>query len=118
MTTLVALGPGDPALVPLASWRAIEAAGPVAVTDDEPLRAWLNANGIALDPDAPVAAASGERFRRLLAEGGWDETVPAGSALRHLVLADSLVGLQHLTERLRTDCPWDREQTAGTIVPH
>src|SRR4029078_2056723 len=26
--------------------------------------------------------------------------------------------LQSLTERLRRDCPWDREQTARTIVPH
>src|SRR5207244_6629853 len=25
---------------------------------------------------------------------------------------------QELTERLRRDCPWDREQTAKTIVPH
>ncbi|MFL5917078.1 MAG: nucleoside triphosphate pyrophosphohydrolase [Gaiellaceae bacterium] len=33
-------------------------------------------------------------------------------------LADALVDLQELTERLRRDCPWDREQTARTIVPH
>jgi len=33
-------------------------------------------------------------------------------------LADALVELQELTERLRSDCPWDREQTARTIVPH
>ena len=33
-------------------------------------------------------------------------------------LAGALVDLQHLTERLRRDCPWDREQTARTIVPH
>jgi MazG family protein len=33
-------------------------------------------------------------------------------------LADALVELQELTERLRRDCPWDREQTAQTIVPH
>jgi MazG family protein len=26
--------------------------------------------------------------------------------------------LQELTRRLRRDCPWDREQTARTIVPH
>jgi nucleoside triphosphate diphosphatase len=26
--------------------------------------------------------------------------------------------LRLLTERLRRDCPWDREQTAQTIVPH
>jgi MazG family protein len=33
-------------------------------------------------------------------------------------LADALVELQELTERLRRECPWDREQTAKTIVPH
>jgi NTP pyrophosphatase (non-canonical NTP hydrolase) len=35
-----------------------------------------------------------------------------------LALADSLLELQELTKRLRRDCPWDREQTARTIVPH
>jgi MazG family protein len=35
-----------------------------------------------------------------------------------LSLADALVELQQLTERLRRDCPWDREQTEKTIVPH
>ena len=33
-------------------------------------------------------------------------------------LADSLLELQELTRRLRRDCPWDREQTVRTIVPH
>lgn len=33
-------------------------------------------------------------------------------------LAEALLDLQRLTERLRRDCPWDREQTAQTIVPH
>jgi len=35
-----------------------------------------------------------------------------------VALADALVELQELTERLRRECPWDREQTAKTIVPH
>src|SRR5438552_17513171 len=35
-----------------------------------------------------------------------------------MALADALLELQELTERLRRDCPWDREQTAKTIVPH
>jgi MazG family protein len=35
-----------------------------------------------------------------------------------VALAEALVELQQLTERLRRDCPWDREQTARTIVPH
>ncbi|MCP9487996.1 MAG: nucleoside triphosphate pyrophosphohydrolase [Gaiellaceae bacterium MAG52_C11] len=33
-------------------------------------------------------------------------------------LAEALVELDELTRRLRRDCPWDREQTALTIVPH
>jgi MazG family protein len=33
-------------------------------------------------------------------------------------LARALVDLQELAERLRRDCPWDREQTEQTIVPH
>jgi len=35
-----------------------------------------------------------------------------------LSLAEALVELQSLTERLRQECPWDREQTERTIVPH
>jgi MazG family protein len=35
-----------------------------------------------------------------------------------LSLEEALLDLQELTERLRRDCPWDREQTARTIVPH
>jgi MazG family protein len=35
-----------------------------------------------------------------------------------LSLVEALADLQALTERLRRDCPWDREQTARTIVPH
>jgi nucleoside triphosphate diphosphatase len=31
---------------------------------------------------------------------------------------EPLAELRRLTERLRRDCPWDREQTARTIVPH
>ena len=33
-------------------------------------------------------------------------------------LDQALLDLQELTERLRRDCPWDREQTVQTIVPH
>jgi MazG family protein len=33
-------------------------------------------------------------------------------------LEEALVELRDLTRRLRSDCPWDREQTAKTIVPH
>jgi XTP/dITP diphosphohydrolase/tetrapyrrole methylase family protein/MazG family protein/ATP diphosphatase len=33
-------------------------------------------------------------------------------------LAQALLDLHELTRRLRADCPWDREQTPVTIVPH
>ena len=35
-----------------------------------------------------------------------------------MALGETLLELQRLTERLRRDCAWDREQTARTIVPH
>src|SRR5919204_1502308 len=35
-----------------------------------------------------------------------------------MALAEALLELQRLTERLRQECPWDREQTERTIVPH
>ncbi len=116
--TLVALGSGDPATVPLAAWRVLETAGAVSVPDDEPLAGWLGEQGIDVRPGAPVVAASGPRLLHLLRAGSWDETVPAGAALDGLVAASALTGLWELTARLRRDCPWDREQTARTIVPH
>lgn len=33
-------------------------------------------------------------------------------------IADALVALDDLTRRLRTECPWDRQQDERTIVPH
>jgi MazG family protein len=33
-------------------------------------------------------------------------------------LGQALLELQRLTERLRRECPWDREQTERSIVPH
>src|SRR5829696_484098 len=43
---------------------------------------------------------------------------PASGVPDHDELARALVDLQELAERLRRDCPWDRAQTAETIVPH
>src|SRR6187431_1704848 len=40
------------------------------------------------------------------------------SRFRAMSLAEALLDLQELTRRLRRDCPWDREQTTRTIVPH
>lgn len=42
----------------------------------------------------------------------------ASDASSNASMAAALVELQELTRRLRSECPWDREQTARTIVPH
>ncbi len=54
------------------------------------------------------------------AEGGDSSPGAGGSAAGASSegLQEALLELQQLTERLRRDCPWDREQTAATIVPH
>ena len=44
---------------------------------------------------------------------------PTASSLRRVRGDDTpLEQLRELTRRLRAECPWDREQTARTIVPH
>lgn len=52
------------------------------------------------------------------AQGGERLPGAGGSAAGASSTAEALLDLQRLTERLRRDCPWDREQTARTIVPH
>ena len=52
------------------------------------------------------------------AEGGGSPLGAGGSAAGAPSLSEALLELQALTERLRRECPWDREQTAATIVPH
>jgi MazG family protein len=60
-----------------------------------------------------VPAAEGGKFPL-----GADGSAAGASSSRAEEPAAALLELQRLTERLRRDCPWDREQTAATIVPH
>ena len=49
------------------------------------------------------------------------ENAPALLDDPHRGRAEAVEALAHLgviTRRLRDECPWDREQTARTIVPH
>src|SRR5689334_24289644 len=62
--------------------------------------------------------ATRRRRARTRASSRRRRPAPRRPPARALALADALLELQELTERLRKDCPWDREQTAKTIVPH
>jgi XTP/dITP diphosphohydrolase/tetrapyrrole methylase family protein/MazG family protein/ATP diphosphatase len=116
--TLVALGSGDPQTVPLASWRVLETAGRVEVAADDPLAEWLGRGGVMLEQGASVVAASGDRILERLAAEQWAETVPEGAAFDEVVRSTALQALWDLTVTLREQCPWDRQQTERTIVPH
>jgi MazG family protein len=65
----------------------------------------------------PTCARTSRARRRTRPATSRRRTPPPKLAERD-PLADALLDLQRLTERLRRDCPWDREQTARTIVPH
>ena len=54
------------------------------------------------------------------AEGGNSPPGAGGSAVGASSegLEQALLELQELTKLLRRECPWDREQTTATIVPH
>ncbi len=45
-------------------------------------------------------------------------TLPERGALRARAIGAEVAALAEVGLRLRRDCPWDREQTAETIVPH
>ena len=62
---------------------------------------------------APDAAA--HRIAQALPHA---ETLPAREALRARAIGAEVAALAEVGLRLRRDCPWDREQTAATIVPH
>jgi MazG family protein len=115
---IVALGPGDADGIPLGSLRALRAAGRADVRGTEALRAALAAEGVAHAAGCEVLAAPDlEAWLAARAEPA-RPTVPPAPALAARGRAAALGELWTVTERLRRDCPWDREQTAATIVPH
>src|SRR5581483_670766 len=73
---------------------------------------------LGLEPDEELLLRQEDQVpARLRAEPG-SVRVDHDDERDHDGLGRALVELQELTERLRRECPWDREQTARTIVPH
>jgi XTP/dITP diphosphohydrolase/tetrapyrrole methylase family protein/MazG family protein/ATP diphosphatase len=115
---IVALGPGDADGIPVGSLRVLARAGTCDVRGPAELRAALAREGVVHADGAPIVAAP-DLEAWLLARGQpARETTPARAALAARGRAAALAELWSVTERLRRDCPWDREQTAATIVPH
>lgn len=119
----MALGPGGTDAVPAAALAAIDAGGPVVASPAA--RTLLEELGLACGPipaggppaDVTVAALDAEAHRLALADPG-RETVPDRDSLRDRAIGAEVAALARVGAELRRECPWDREQTAATIVPH
>jgi MazG family protein len=114
---VVALGGGDPAGVPAVALEELVAAGVADIRCAE-LVAFLADRGVRHDASAPLIAADDLAAWRLVRDDA--ALVPAleAEALAARATAQALGRLWEITVRLRRDCPWDREQTPATIVPH
>ena len=125
MILIVGLGPGDSDSVPAV---AIEAIAGAHVVFSPPLGADLQARiGVAptllgedlssLPEGAVVAAPDSDAWRLAGALPG-ARTLPTRDALRSRAIGADVARLVAVGRRLRAECPWDRVQTAETIVPH
>jgi MazG family protein len=124
MVRVVGLGSGAPDAVPAAALAALAAAPVVLAPPLAP--ELLSALPVAPEPlgelsrlpgDATVAAPDPQAHRLALALPG-AATLPGREALRARAIGAEVAALAEVGLRLRRECPWDREQTAETIVPH
>jgi MazG family protein len=124
MVTIVGLGPGDPDGLPVAALRAIRAAAVLLAPQlPEPLADALGRVPGALGelddvPDGATIVAPDLEAHRLARRLPGAATVPARPALRSRAIGAAAGALAEVGAHLRRECPWDREQTAATIVPH
>jgi MazG family protein len=116
---IVALGPGEPELVPAPALEALRQAGAVAPHGlPAPLRASLESIGVRLDDGAATVCAPDATAYALARSLPHMPTVPERSLLARQAAQSAAGALLELTAVLRRECPWDRAQTATSIVPH
>lgn len=114
---MVALGGGDPAGVPALALEELVTAGVADIRCAE-LVAFLTERGVWHDASAPLIAADDLTAWRLVRDDAAFAPALEEEALAARATAQALGRLWEITVRLRRDCPWDREQTPATIVPH
>jgi MazG family protein len=115
---IVALGPGGSEGIPLGALRILQVGGAADLRAAADVVAALAAHGVVHDPDAAVVAAPDRAAWALAVEDPHRATWPEREQLEANAAADALAELWRVTLRLRRDCPWDREQTIASIVPH
>ena len=123
MIRVVGLGSGAPEAVPAIALAALaEAPRVLAPPLDPALAAVLPGQPAALDlaavPDDAVIAAPDAQAHLIARALPGAETVPGREALRARAIGAEVAALAEVGLRLRRECPWDREQTAESIVPH
>lgn len=124
MITVVGLGPGDPESVPAAALRALAGARVVLAPPLAPeLAAVLGVTvrelgAPASAPDGAAIAAPDPEAHRLAVALPEATCVPGRGALRARAIGAEVARLAAVGLSLRRDCPWDREQTTRSIVPH
>lgn len=124
MITVVGLGPGDPDAVPAAALAALRDA-PLVLVPALPadLSAALGVAAaplpaLAAVPDGAVIAAPDPEAHQIARALPSAATLPARDALRARAIGAEVGRLAAVGRHLRRECPWDRQQTAATIVPH
>ena len=115
---VVALGGGDPSGVPALGLEELVRAGVADIRATGDLAEWLAERGVRHDASAVLIAADDLTAWRLVRDDAALESLPAGEALAARATAMALGDLWEITVRLRSECPWDREQTPATIVQH
>lgn len=125
MIWVVGLGTGAPESVPAAALAVAANAACVLAPELAPdLRAALApiAPGPLGDPlaapDGAVIMAPDVEAHRIAGLLPRARTLPERGALRARAIGAEVAALAEVGLRLRRDCPWDRVQTAETIVPH
>ena len=124
MIRVVGLGSGAPEAVPALALAALaETPRVLAPALDPALVAVLPSRpeplgDLAALPDDAVIAAPDAQAHRIARALPAAQTLPGREALRARAIGAEVAALAEVGLRLRRECPWDREQTAETIVPH
>lgn len=125
MIRVAGLGTGAPESLPAVALSAAAEASRVMAPELAPgLRAALGPIGpeplVQLDrlPDDVLILAPDIEAHRIAERLPQASTIPDRDALRARAIGAEVAALAQVGMRLRRECPWDREQTAETIVPH